>query len=53
MFLVSKYIQNTVLRTIPGAKIQEGLERYYYYVGYYFERIIGTRTMQKLNIDFQ
>ena len=42
-----------LLRTIPGAKIQEGLERYDYYVGYYFERIIGNHSYSNRGCFFR
>ena len=42
-----------LLRTIPGTKIQESLERYDYYVGYYFERIIGTCLNNNAKTQFR
>ena len=42
-----------LLRTIPGEKIQTGLERYDYYVAYYFEKIIGSCLNKNAKTQFR
>ena len=42
-----------LIRTIPSLKIQSGLERFDYYVGYYFERIIGCSLDNNAKIQFR
>ena len=42
-----------LLRTIPAVKIQTGLERYDYYVAYYFEKIIGSCLNKNAKTQFR
>src|SRR5262245_61275034 len=42
-----------LIRTIPVSKIQRGLENYDYFVGYYFERIIGCSLDHNAKTQFR
>ena len=42
-----------LIRTIPATKIQKSLERFDYYVAYYFERIIGCSLDNNAKTQFR